>query len=386
MAAGTATVSATSEGKSGSATVTVTTPLAAVASVSVSPVSLIIGVGPNQQLTATPRDANAAVLTGRRVTWKSSDPAVVTVWATGFVDGVAEGTATVTATCEGKSGSAVITVATVATVVLAPSSASLARGRTLQLTATLRDSNGRELTGRTIGWVSSSHSGNGLIGEASVSQGGLVTASNTGTATITALSEGKSGTATITVPPLASVAVRASTGSLTWGESLALSAVAIDSAGNDMAGLPFTWSSSADAIVHVSNGGVVLARSTGTANITATTEGHSGTAIFSVSGVPGPPIVTTLQPIHSQLVSGVYTITFRGDVFPTDSPATVTFTYRRTSVGGTTSYPMSAQRVGYSWELTVASNSMQLGNSYEYWISATNSYGTTRGSAVAFQP
>jgi len=49
-------------------------------------------------------------LAGRVVTWTTSNAAVATVSASGFVTGVAQGTATITATSEGKSGTSTITV------------------------------------------------------------------------------------------------------------------------------------------------------------------------------------------------------------------------------------------------------------------------------------
>jgi len=47
---------------------------------------------------------------GRAITWSSSDPTVATVLATGFVRAVGAGTATITATSEGHSGTAAVTV------------------------------------------------------------------------------------------------------------------------------------------------------------------------------------------------------------------------------------------------------------------------------------
>jgi len=66
-------------------------------------------------------------------------------------------------------------------------------GQTLQLTATLKDASGNVLTGRTVMWASSAW------GVAAVSAGGLVTGSASGSATITATSEGVSGTALVSV-------------------------------------------------------------------------------------------------------------------------------------------------------------------------------------------
>src|SRR6185295_17259301 len=59
------------------------------------------------------------VLGGRTVTWSSGAAGVATVSSQGLVTGVAGGSAQITATSEGKSGSATITVnASTATAVL----------------------------------------------------------------------------------------------------------------------------------------------------------------------------------------------------------------------------------------------------------------------------
>jgi hypothetical protein len=97
------------------ATVTVTTtapPPAPVASVTVSPASGSVAVGQTLQLTAVPKDANGNALTGRTVAWASAAPSVATVGGSGLVTGVAAGSASITATSEGQTGSATITVTT----------------------------------------------------------------------------------------------------------------------------------------------------------------------------------------------------------------------------------------------------------------------------------
>jgi acid phosphatase len=83
---------------------------AAVASVTVSPPSASVQVGQTAQLTATPKQASGASLGGRVVTWSTSDSTVARVSATGLVTGRAAGSATVTATSEGKTGTSAITV------------------------------------------------------------------------------------------------------------------------------------------------------------------------------------------------------------------------------------------------------------------------------------
>jgi uncharacterized protein YjdB len=109
VSAGSATISATSEGVRGEVTVTASK----VAVVTVQAILKLskITTGATTQATATVLDASGATLTGRTVTWSSSNTAVATVSSAGVVTGVKAGTANVVATSEGKSGSAAITVA-----------------------------------------------------------------------------------------------------------------------------------------------------------------------------------------------------------------------------------------------------------------------------------
>ena len=198
---GTFTVTATSHpgNVSTAASVTVTGCPLPVASVSVTPATATIGVGQTAQYAAITRDAFGNPLGGRTVTWSSSNPAVATVNGAGQATGVAVGAATLTATSEGKSGTAAILVTNVpvASVTVSPATASVPAGQTVQLTATLKDANGNTLTGRTVTWSSDN------TAVATVSGSGLVSGVAAGAATITATSEAKTGTSAITVtaPP-----------------------------------------------------------------------------------------------------------------------------------------------------------------------------------------
>src|SRR5437867_3384086 len=138
VAAGSATITATSEGKSGTASVTVA--IVPVASVTVSPATAVVLVGATVQLTTTLKDAAGNVLSGRSVTWASGTPAVATVSSTGLVTGVAAGAATITATSEGQSGTAAVTVYSVpvASVTVSPATANVFVGATTQLSAVTR--------------------------------------------------------------------------------------------------------------------------------------------------------------------------------------------------------------------------------------------------------
>ena len=82
-----------------------------VASVTVAPGAASIAVGGTQPFTATLKDVGGNPLTGRTVTWSTSNASAATVnSATGVATGVTAGTATVTATSEGKTGSAIVSV------------------------------------------------------------------------------------------------------------------------------------------------------------------------------------------------------------------------------------------------------------------------------------
>jgi len=83
--------------------------------------------------------------------------------------------------------------APVATVTVSPDNVTLVPQETRTLTATLRDAAGNALSGRTVAWSTSAG------GVASVDGSGVVTAAAAGSATITATSEGRSGSSSITV-------------------------------------------------------------------------------------------------------------------------------------------------------------------------------------------
>lgn len=85
-------------------------PPAPVASVSVAPGSASLVSLQSTQLVATTRDASGGALTGRSVTWSSGATTVANVDGNGLVTAVAPGTASITATSEGKTGSAQFSV------------------------------------------------------------------------------------------------------------------------------------------------------------------------------------------------------------------------------------------------------------------------------------
>src|SRR5205809_378548 len=298
-AGGPVAITAASEGKSGTSAITVT--LTPVASVDVAPPTGSIQVGATLQLTATPKDANGKPLTGRSVTWQTGDAAVADVNAGGMVTGkTVGGPVTITATSEGKSGTAAVTVsasAPVATVDVAPPTASVQVGASTQLTATPKDANGNPLSGRVVIW----RTGNATI--ADVDANGLVTGKAAGgPITIMATSEGTSGTSAVTVTPItvASLAVTPATASIQENGTVQLTATPKDATGNPLSGLVVTWQTSNATIAMVDGNGLVTGKALGgPITITATSEGKSGTA--SVSVTPAPVASVAMSPTSATI-------------------------------------------------------------------------------------
>lgn len=81
-----------------------------VARVIVVPAAETLSVGQTAQLAASTFDEQASPLSNRVVTWATASPSIATVTSTGQVTGVGPGQAIISATSEGKVGTAVITV------------------------------------------------------------------------------------------------------------------------------------------------------------------------------------------------------------------------------------------------------------------------------------
>jgi trimeric autotransporter adhesin len=281
VAAGRATITGASEGKNGTSAITVN-PIP-VATVTISPSSPSVVQHLTTTLTATTKDANGNTLTGRTVTWSVTPTSVATIDpTTGVVTGVSAGSATVTAMSETKTGTATLTVtpAPVATVTVAPPSGPLVVGQTVTLSDTVKDAHGFVLTGRVVTWSSSNTS------KATVDQNtGLVTGVDSGSTTITATSEGKFGTATVTVDlvPVASVTVTAATTPIELGQTTTVTAVAKDINGNVLSGRHIAWSSADTAVATVDSNGTVTPVAPGSVSIIATIDGTSGSTIITVT-------------------------------------------------------------------------------------------------------
>ncbi|MDQ6886666.1 MAG: Ig-like domain-containing protein [Gemmatimonadota bacterium] len=156
-----------------------------------------LAVGQELQLTGLVRDATGASVTGRAISWSTSDVTIATVSSSGLVRGIAPGTATISASVDGHRGSfpLIVAVPAVGSIVISPLAGLVGIGEQITLTATVLDSGGRSVPAPSVTWLSS----NPIA--ASVTPEGVVTGLARGTTVISASSGGREGTASIAVAP-----------------------------------------------------------------------------------------------------------------------------------------------------------------------------------------
>jgi len=120
-------------------TATITTPPIQAAGISLTPDAARIVVDSSVQLSASALDPSGKVIPGKTITFGASSPLIASVSGTGLVRGVSPGTATITATVDGKSKTSSITVDAKVqpTLTLNPAGDSGAVGGKLTIQATI---------------------------------------------------------------------------------------------------------------------------------------------------------------------------------------------------------------------------------------------------------
>ena len=326
-------------------------------------------------LVAVPKDANGTTLTDRPTTWSSSDESKVTV-AVGLVTGVSIGTATVTATVEGRAAtvevrvkdgavvdatgktfsdlSGALTISVPANALAQPTNLSVAAaassppsqrllagsafdvgpvGATLSQAATLTIKYDPSLV--TAGNTESELQLFEVVGGSwSVIAGSTVnTDANTVTGNIT-----RFGTYAVMMRPrVETVTIGGETTPMPVITTRQLTATLKDNEGTSLT-RPVSWSSSNAAVLTVDPAtGLASSKTPGTATVTATSEGKSGTMVVTV--VPGPPAKLTGWAGNNQSVAAGATVPVLPAVLITDAGdnpiANVAVTFAVTSGGGT---------------------------------------------------
>jgi uncharacterized protein YjdB len=286
---GSTTVRAVYQGVSGSVVVTVTP--ATVDSISVTPPTSSIPNGTSTQLTATAVRSDGTTQPASSAVWTSSSDAVATVDGSGKVTGRSVGEAVISVSSSGKTGSATVSVtaAVLAGLTIDPAMATVANGLTQTFKAIGRysDDSTKDLT-QDVVWTSAD------AAIASISSGtadaGKAVTHAPGAVKISAASGGFTAESSLTVTDAALTRIEVNPPTLTLprGASRQFNATGLytDNTTKDLSASA-TWSISDTSVADVSvsggNRGTVLAKAIGSATVTASFGGQSGTAALAVS-------------------------------------------------------------------------------------------------------
>jgi len=245
IAPGRAEITASSGGVSGIAVAIVLVNGPGAASIVVTPeVATLTSLGATQQYTATAIDANGNVLTGVVFQWASSHGAVASVNGTGLATAVGVGATAITASANGVTGVAVLSVSLPPGpplfIIVSPASATLTTiGATQQFTAVAFDAMGVIVPGASFIWSSSNPA------VATVAANGVATAVSQGTVSIVATTSGRTGSASLTVAvpivPASVTILGPGERFINVGNSTQFTAEVRDANGNIMPGVPVTW-------------------------------------------------------------------------------------------------------------------------------------------------
>jgi hypothetical protein len=243
-------------------------------------------IGSNQQFTATGTysDGSNADLTSQ-VTWVSDTPATATVSSGGLANGIAGGTANISASLGGvTSPNIVLTVEALTSIEITPGNpANLNVGSDQDFTATgtFADGSTVDITSH-VTWVSSAPD------IAIFNSAGVVAGQTAGTVTITASLSGiSSSPVSLTVIILSSISVTpASPLNLAVGATQQFTATGIftDGSTKDITS-EVTWTSDTPATATISSNGLVTGVAVGTTNIIAFFPGELSSAAVQLTVV-----------------------------------------------------------------------------------------------------
>ena len=274
----------------------------AIASLTLTPPTPVLNIGSLQQLVATPATSSGQIIEGRTATWVSSVPAVASVTpTTGLVTAIAGGTTDITATVGSESATATVTVwhrVQSLTLASAGGVTAICQEGSLALTPTYVDATGDTVTARQSEWTSA----NPAIAE--VSPRGVIVGRDTGTVTISAVTDGVTGTFAVTVncpPVVATVTMAATLGRYiapTQTDRFIATARAASGTVLSLVGRTVVWTSSDTANATVDASGLVtMITSTGSSVIRVSVDTVRQTAPLTAVGRPalvsGVPFVNT---------------------------------------------------------------------------------------------
>jgi hypothetical protein len=201
-----------------------------------------------------------------------------------------------------------VTAATLVSIVVTPANPSIAKGRTEQFTATgkLSDGSTQNLTsGATWSSVTTT--------VATISAGGLATALAAGTSQIQAVSEGITGSTTLTVTAaaLVSIAVTPANPSIAKGatEQFTATGTLSDGSTQNLTGTA-AWSSVTTSVATISTGGLATGVAAGTSTIKAVSVGITGSTTLTVTSGTASLQVLVVSPQNPVIADNSATQTF----------------------------------------------------------------------------
>jgi trimeric autotransporter adhesin len=274
------------------ASATGTAPLAVISavlqSISLTPASVVLAPGSGRQYNAVGTWSNGSSENiSLYVTWSSSNNSVAEVNSAGLVTGESAGVATITVQQGSLSATASLVVegSALISIQVTPQGSGVPAGidKLLQATGNFADGQSLNLTS-AVTWTSSSPSVATISN--TYESNGVVMGIAPGTTTITAVFDGESGTATLTVTnaTLDSIAVSPANPTISVGASEQFVAKGTFSDGSV---LPIifhqaTWSSSNAAVATINSAGIASSASAGTCTIEASLKGVSGSTNLTV--------------------------------------------------------------------------------------------------------
>jgi len=299
LAEGTTTITATVGSFTDSSTITVVP--AHLQSITLSPSSLSVAPGTQQQFTATGNfdDGSTQVLTS--ALWSSSAVSVLTIDQNGLAIAVGPGTSTVSVVSGTVSATASVTVtnAILVSLAIAPLNSSMPAGAVKQFSATgtFSDNSTQDMT-QSVLWSSSAPA------VATIDNTGLVTSIITGSTTVAATWGAITQSTTLTVSnvKLVSIAINPANAHVSKGTSLRFTAVGTYSDGSTATLTNVSWRSSKNNLANMRGSGILHAKKAGTLTLTASASGISGTTTVTIGS--GTLVSIDIQPANSLVTAG----------------------------------------------------------------------------------
>ena len=282
-------------------------PAASLVNIAVTPVTATIALGTTQQFVATAvySDGSAQDVS-TKAAWSSATPAVATVTAaSGNATAVSQGSAVISASFNGKTGAATLTVAPASLMSLAitPPAVTLFAGETRQLTATASYSDGT-----TVDVTNQSQFSSANTAAVGSTAGGLVTGVAAGSSIISAAFGGKIATSTAdtAAATLSGISISPASATISVGAKQNYTVTARYSDNSTaIVTASSAWTSSVTGIATVLNTGIATGVAVGSTTITATFNGQSANAALTVAAIvqpepqPQPPAASAAVNLRS---------------------------------------------------------------------------------------